>query len=641
MDRRPTLVLFDPRIFVTMTIIVINFSVLVGMELAGGSTNPQVLLRFGAKFNPLIWHGEWWRLFTMMFLHIGFIHFFFNSYALFVLGWAVEPCIGRVRYVALYLLSGISGSLLSTIFSATTISAGASGAIFGVAGAALAGELVRGASFATILRRPYSRGLILFIVVTLAFGFLVRFIDNSAHIGGAIAGFCLGYVFFAHRAKLPLLVARSRIFLWAFILGFSAAVVLFFHPPKTWQWRYAHALYSMYTDNYEAARSELLSVVKHRPDFAPAHSLLAEIYSRFHDYERAVQELRIANRLDPRNDETELSLGEAYFTLGNYSQALPHVNKSLALGPKTNSKFFLLGLCLEKLNQPIQALQAYKEALKLDPAERVLFYAYVRRILTSHAFGSYQEALDAFNSAMATMPQNFDYFLIRGNIHKVYRHFNDAIEDFRKALDINQSALIAHYQIAYCYKGMGAYDKALNAIQSFLDQTSGKEYLSDLALDGLMLRSKIYQTLGRSTDAARDNELIEHMYQSLLAQSPDPMIQNNLAWHYATTNTKLDGAITLAQQAVEAEREPTYLDTHGWLYYKTGRYEDALPLFREALERDPDNAQTYLYHLGATLYKLGRIAEAREALRKATEPGLDFDEYEQAAALLQEIKTGI
>ena len=74
MNRHSKLSMLDPRIFLTMSIIVINFGVLVGMELSGGSTNPEVLLRFGAKYNPLIWHGEWWRLFTMMFLHIGFIH---------------------------------------------------------------------------------------------------------------------------------------------------------------------------------------------------------------------------------------------------------------------------------------------------------------------------------------------------------------------------------------------------------------------------------------------------------------------------------------------------------------------------------------------------------------------------------------
>ncbi len=634
MNRRTAPSILDPRIFLTMTVIVINFVVLVGMELAGGSTNPEVLLRFGAKYNPLIWHGEWWRLFTMMFLHIGFIHLFFNSYALFVLGWAVEPFIGRLRYAALYLLSGISGSLLSTIFSAAKISAGASGAIFGVAGAALAGELVRGGSFPNVLRRPYGRALILFIAINLAFGFLVPFIDNSAHIGGAIAGFCLGYVFFAHKAKLPILVARSRIFLWIFILGFSAAVLLTVYPLKTTQWHFAQAMNYVDYGEYEAARSELLIVVKHQPDYARAHSLLGITYLSLGDYERAIQELETANRLGLSNEGTEYFLGTAYMALENYAAALPHLKKSLELGPKTPMKFSFLGKCLEKLNKPIQALQVYTEAIKRNP-NRLNYYARIERLFTSRAFPHYQDALNAFASVMAFLPQNLEFYLIRGNIHKHYRHFDYAIEDFRKALDMNSDALIANYQLAYCFKKIGAYNKALDAVDRFLDQARSKEYLSHMTPLGLSLRAEIYQALGRNTDADRDNEQIEQIYQDMLAQSPDePMLLNNLAWHYATTDTRLEEAITLARQSIEAEREPTYLDTLGWLYYKTGRYDDALALFREALELDTENAQTYLYHLGATLYELGRISEAREALRKATQPGYDFDEYEHAAALL-------
>ena len=100
----------------------------------GGSTQTDVLVRLGAKVTPLVAAGEYWRLFTSMFLHIGVAHLFFNGYALLVVGTELERLLGWGRFLAIYLLSGLLGSLASYAFSAN-LSAGASGAIFGLIGA--------------------------------------------------------------------------------------------------------------------------------------------------------------------------------------------------------------------------------------------------------------------------------------------------------------------------------------------------------------------------------------------------------------------------------------------------------------------------------------------------------------------------
>ena len=95
--------------------------------LAGGSTNTQVLVRLGAKVTPLIVQSEYWRLFTSTFLHIGLVHLAFNGYALLLLGTEMERLFAWPRFLAIYLLSGLFGSLASYALS-DTISAGASGA---------------------------------------------------------------------------------------------------------------------------------------------------------------------------------------------------------------------------------------------------------------------------------------------------------------------------------------------------------------------------------------------------------------------------------------------------------------------------------------------------------------------------------
>ncbi|WAA10416.1 rhomboid family intramembrane serine protease [Fervidibacillus albus] len=154
------------------------------MELMGGSENPYVLLQFGAKFNPLIVEGQWWRLITPMFLHIGIIHLLLNSLALYYLGTVVEKLFGRWRFLFLYLFSGFFGSLASFLFN-PTISAGASGAIFGCFGALLYFGLV----YPHLFFRTMGMNILVLVGMNLLLGIIIPNIDMAGHVGGLIGGF--------------------------------------------------------------------------------------------------------------------------------------------------------------------------------------------------------------------------------------------------------------------------------------------------------------------------------------------------------------------------------------------------------------------------------------------------------------------
>jgi len=131
---------------VTLVILGINVVVFLIMTSSGGSTNTDVLLDFGASFNPYFRRGEYWRLVMPMFLHIGWLHLIVNSYALFLLGPILERVYGYGRFALLYVAAGMGSSALSMSLS-RNVAAGASGAIFGIAGAMLvAGYLHRDAS---------------------------------------------------------------------------------------------------------------------------------------------------------------------------------------------------------------------------------------------------------------------------------------------------------------------------------------------------------------------------------------------------------------------------------------------------------------------------------------------------------------
>ena len=134
---------FDPKGKHLITAIIIGLNVLVFIAMAISGVNlmeptSENLLKWGANFRPFTLQGEWWRLLTCCFLHIGIFHLLINMYALLYIGIMLEPLLGRTRYLVAYLLTGLLSSVASLAWNAYTVSAGASGAIFGVYGVFLA-----------------------------------------------------------------------------------------------------------------------------------------------------------------------------------------------------------------------------------------------------------------------------------------------------------------------------------------------------------------------------------------------------------------------------------------------------------------------------------------------------------------------
>lgn len=170
---------------VTYSLIFICILVFILMYVLGnGSTDNYTLLIFGANVDTLTKNGDYYRLFTSMFLHIGILHLLCNMYSLYIIGKEVENVFGKVKYLIIYLLSGIAGSILSLAFNHNTICAGASGAIFGLLGALL----YFGYYYRTYLGATLTRSIIPVIVLNLIIGFTSSGIDNAAHIGGLVGG---------------------------------------------------------------------------------------------------------------------------------------------------------------------------------------------------------------------------------------------------------------------------------------------------------------------------------------------------------------------------------------------------------------------------------------------------------------------
>lgn len=181
--------------FISPILVNLNVLVFIAMIISGVHIlfpENQDLLNWGANFRPITTDGQSWRLFTACFLHIGIIHLLLNMYALVYIGLLLEPFIGKTRFLAAYLISGIVASATSLWWHELTISAGASGAIFGMYGVFLA--LLTTNLLDKSVKKAFLTSIIFFVAYSIINGIKPNSgIDNAAHVGGLISGLIIGY----------------------------------------------------------------------------------------------------------------------------------------------------------------------------------------------------------------------------------------------------------------------------------------------------------------------------------------------------------------------------------------------------------------------------------------------------------------
>lgn len=314
---------------VTYALIALNLLAFVALTAAGGSSDAGVLVRFGAKDSALIWQGQYWRLLTPVFLHSGFLHLAFNSYAVLQLGRLVELLYGPIRMLLIYLSAGILATTASLIGS-PALSVGASGAIFGLFGAVL----YFGCRRPHVFRAVFGYRLFIVLAVNVFIGFSVPNIDNFAHLGGLISGFLA-----AAAVQLP--NERRRAVRAALVALFFLAAVAYALFPAPTSWRY----------HYYSGRSML-----ERDQAGPATDHLEQAY-----------------RLRPRSKDVRLSLAQGHFDLGKasfdarrYDDAAAHFVRSAEVYPTAEGRL-AAALSYAAKGDNLRAADECRAALKLRP----------------------------------------------------------------------------------------------------------------------------------------------------------------------------------------------------------------------------------------------------------------------------------
>lgn len=321
----------------TFLFIVINLLYYFYMEMNGDTTSIETLIQSGAKYNPaIIGDGEWWRLITSMFIHIGFIHLALNMLAIFYLGSAIERIFGSSRFLLIYFIAGIGGSIASFAFT-TSISAGASGAIFGLFGAFIYfGIIHKRLFFQTI-----GTNILLILAINLVIGLSMEQVDMAAHVGGLIGGFLAAAI-----VGMP----KRRHLLTQFITA-VVTVILFFS-----------VTYYGVEANESDQSFQLLEIEE---------SIMNE------EYEEVVTIATDALTLEGELESVLLfQRSYAYIELEMYDEALVDLERSVEAENPLPQAYYNLALLYHMNNQEEEAVEAIEQAYRMNPTEEEFYELY-------------------------------------------------------------------------------------------------------------------------------------------------------------------------------------------------------------------------------------------------------------------------
>lgn len=329
-----------PRL--TYLLIFINLAVFALLEYQGGSTNTLTLIQYGAKYNPAIMDGEWWRILSSMFLHIGFFHIALNMLALYYLGSPVERMYGSVRFTVIYFISGIIGGITS--FALTpSVAAGASGAIYGLFGALLFFGVVHKKLFFQTM----GPNLLWVIALNIAFSFSIPQVDIGAHLGGLIGGFLASsVVHFPKKRSLPMQIGAS-------ILVLGLGVGTSWYGITNEENHYDPRLQAQVAQEYakKGQYNKVIQLVdqtfRHIEASAELYFFRAIGYYKQGEVEKGIDDLKGAISIKPSFGLAHYNLSIFYQEEQNAEKALEHARKAVQNNPE-DERFQELLQSLEK-----------------------------------------------------------------------------------------------------------------------------------------------------------------------------------------------------------------------------------------------------------------------------------------------------
>jgi len=395
----------SPTFPITIGLIAVSVLVYAVMVLRGVSAldpTPRDGIAFGADFGPLTFGGEWWRLVTSMFVHFGAIHVGLNMWCLWNLGRAAERLMGRVAYLLAYFVSGIFSSIVSVYWHPMAASAGASGAIFGLAGVLASFVYLKKTPSHLQINKNMLGSLGTFIFFNLVYGAARPGISNAAHLGGLVMGLVVGAVLpaagdseGARRTRLSILGVLSAIALVASAVGAQCLQAGVSELASIQELIVEHKA--------DEALAKLEELTARQPQMASAQSMLASLYFKKGQFQQGVAALERACVAEPQNLTYQQQLGTAYVSLGQFDRAVAVYRKVTQEDPEDPNGFLGFGYAYLGLQQYDSAISEFRQAVALDPKAPGPLYALGQ---TQIKAGRFAEAQGTFRQLVAQFPND-------------------------------------------------------------------------------------------------------------------------------------------------------------------------------------------------------------------------------------------
>jgi Tfp pilus assembly protein PilF len=323
-----------------------------------------------------------------MFLHGSLMHIAFNMWCLWDLGRLCESLYGRWTFAAIYLITGVAGGLASVAWNPQVLSVGASGAIFGLAGALAASFYLGEFSIPKVAIQGTLRSLLFFIGFNVIFGAMIPGIDNACHGGGLVSGVILGALI---ARMAPQHDSPRRV---GVLIVVALAVVVTAFGVQRWRGSEIHFRSAIVAQkSVDRMIAELQKKVKQSPQDASAHYALAHEYFTSRQIPEGIGELKRVLELQPQNANARMELGAAYLSEGQAKEAQEEFAKFVAQEPNQVDGHAGLAMALADQGNHAAAIDEYKAALRLDPRASGVDY---RMGISQAQLKQYDDAIASF-----------------------------------------------------------------------------------------------------------------------------------------------------------------------------------------------------------------------------------------------------